>query len=347
MNIKIWKKVEKAQWYPYNYKLNFYFLSNLFYLHSSSIQTKNNLSMKFNKLIPVYALLAAGLFASCETDKTEDETTSDSTTSTECATVVSSSDGPQTNDKFILIDSDFDEVNVDSLIDVTGSDKTWDFSGLLTGTEDDNDSIHFQDAALGDSSANFPNADFAFLEDGDEVYIQTQANGLNVVGVAIEGEASPTITNPLSYIPYSLKMGKTIVDEFEMMITMKDTIDTVISGFTLEDQPIILEVTQTNENEFIVDGCGTVVTPAGTFSCLRYVVEPGERVINGIISGYNASLGGDFSFALPSSEFEDEEGFNIFESKTYFWINKETKFPILTVTVDASGEIETVQYLKQ
>lgn len=303
--------------------------------------------MKFKKLIPVYALLAAGLFVSCDPDTNEDDTTNDDQTSTQCSIVVSSSDGPQTNDAFVLIDGDFDNVNVDSLLDISGSDKTWDFSDLIAGIEDDNDSLLFNDAALGDSSANFPNADFAFLDEGDEIYIQAQANGLNIVGIAVEGEASPTITDPLSFIPYSLKMGKTIVDEFEMMITMKDTIDTVISGFALEDQPIILKVTQSNENEFMVDGCGTVITPAGTFNCLRYVVEPGERVIEGIVSGYNIKLGGDFSFALPSSEFDDEEGFNIFESKTYFWINKETKMPILSVSVDASGDIETVQYLKQ
>jgi hypothetical protein len=39
-------------------------------------------------------------------------------------------DAPQVNDKFILIEANTDDVNIDSVMVISGSDKTWNFSDL-------------------------------------------------------------------------------------------------------------------------------------------------------------------------------------------------------------------------
>lgn len=304
--------------------------------------------MKFRNLLPIYLLAASPLFIACESDDDNDDDSS-SGTSTTCSTVISSSDAPQTNDLFVLIEAKTDQVNVDSLVSINGSDKTWDFSELTADT--DSDSIHFKSATSGSAYSSYSDADFVFMssDDDSELYFKVKSNGLDVIGINSDedDEVSIEVTNSVSFIPYTLEMGKTIKDAFVLTATSKDTIDTIISGMTFTDQPIVIEVTQTNENDYNVDGCGTVITPFGTYECLRYVAEPGEEVLEGTISGNSAQLGGDFSLAIPSAQLDDEEiDFNVIEAKTYYWINKETKFPVLIVTVDASGQVDDVQYLK-
>lgn len=293
-------------------------------------------------------MAASPFFIACETDDDDNNNGSGGTgTSTACATKVTSSDAPSVNDLFILAEGDYSTLDVDSLIDIEGSDKTWDFSSLTEGT--DSDSILFQDKTIGSLHANFPSADFAFVDDESEMYFEVKSHGLDIIGANFGDDegVDVEITNSLSYIPYTLEMGQTITDPFELQATSLDTIDTVISGLTFTNQPVVVEITQSNENDFVVDGCGTVVTPTGTYECLRYKVEAGEPNVEGTISGNNALLGGDFSLAIPASELDPEDmEFNLFESTTYFWIHKDTGFPVLMVEVDDNGDVDHVQYLK-
>ena len=298
--------------------------------------------MKFNKQLPVYILMAS-FFIACNKDDQNNNGTN-TNTSPQCSIKITSTDAPVVNDKFILIEANTDNVNVDSIININGSDKTWDFSDLASGGYED--TLFFEAASAGFNSAYFPNADFVFSDD-EEMYIKINSTGLDVIGATTEEEGiEVSVTNPMSFIPYSLEMGKTFIDEFDLSAYQKDTIDTTIVGLPpLVAQPILISITQTNSNTFNVDGCGKITTPYGEYDCLRYTVEAGEADITGTITG-NYS-GADFTLPIPAADLDDAEAdFNLYENKTYVWISKATKFPVVIVSTDENGDIESVEYLK-
>lgn len=302
--------------------------------------------MNFRKLLPIYLMAASPFFIACESDDDDDDSSGSGST-TNCSVTITSSDAPSVNDLFILTEGDDSNLNVDSLLDLSGTSQTWDFSDLIEGT--DSDSILFQDKSIGSLASSYPTADFAFVDDESEMYFQVKSNGLDIIGADFgdDEDVDVEITNSISYIPYILEMGKTITDPFEIQATTLDTIDTVIGGFAISNQPVVVEITQSNANDFIVDGCGTVITPTGTYECLRYYVETGESEIEGTISGNNPALGGDFSFAIPAADLDDADmEFNIFEAKTFFYINKATGFPVVMIEVDDTGNVDHIQYLK-
>ncbi len=300
--------------------------------------------MKFNKQLPVYILMATVFFSCSKDDENKDGTGTN--TSTQCSIKITSSDAPVINDKFILIEANTDNVNVDSIIGINGSDKTWDFSDLAP--DGDEDTLFFQAASAGVNAADFPSADFVFSDD-EEMYIKVNTTGLDIIGATTNEEGlEVAITNPMSFIPYSLEMGTTIIDEFVLSAYQKDTIDTTFAGFPpLVDQPIVISLTQTNSNTFNVDGCGKVTTPYGEYDCLRYTVEAGDADLSGTISGNLTLTGTDFTLPIPDADLDDAEAdFNLFENKTYVWINKATKFPVVIVVTDENGDIDSVEYLK-
>lgn len=300
--------------------------------------------MKITKILTLSTIATGLALTSCKKDKEEE------TASNDCSTVITNANGPQIGDSYVAIDAEFDLTSIDNQINISGSDKTWDFSTLTEYVSGSNDTIVFE------AASNVPagvTANLSLASEGN-ILINSSSTGLDVVSLDAESdlEVDLKLTNPLSFIPYSLEMNKNVTDEFVLEGQYNDTLDTLDLGIqVVYDVPIALSISQSNSNQFSVDGCGTVTTPKGVFSCLRYKVVPGEAELD--ITG-TYTLGGTPT-NIPQSlidQIADEqdisldEGFNMFEGTTYVWITKEHGYPLVEVVLDANGEIDRVNYLK-
>lgn len=286
-------------------------------------------------------MITALLFTSCKKD---DDNNDDGTTKS-CDIKISSADAPKNGSSYIITEADKNGVDVDSLISISGDGQNWDFSGLTSSNS--KDSILIQAASLGSSAADHPNADHV-ISDGDvssELYLATEANGFNIVGANFEFEGEMKITNAHTIIPYTLKYGESIKDDFVIEAGIDTTIDTTIFGQTFNNVPVEIEITQTNFNDFTVDGCGTITTPKGTFDCLRYVVEPGDATFEGKLTGEISGM--PVEYPITNAEIEEYgagESFNIYENKTYVWISKDSEYPLLQIEVDESEAVLSIRY---
>jgi len=299
--------------------------------------------MKLTKALALSAIASGLVLTSCKKDEDENN----GGTTGPCDMKITNADGPQVGDSYIAVDADFDETTVTAQIAISGSDKTWDFSSLTQfGNGEDNDTLGFLDASNAPAGVN---ANLSLQGEGD-IYLNSSSTGLDIVSLDFDAEEDVEfeITNPLSFIPYSLKMNTNVTDEFVIEGSGTETLDTLDLGFqVLYDVPLEIDMTQSNSNEFTVDGCGTITTPKGEFDCLRYIVEPGEAEFDVTIS---ANIGG-VSNNIPVTqddidEYTEGQDFNMFEGTTYVWISKDHGYPLVQVTLDENGDIDYVQYLK-
>lgn len=293
--------------------------------------------MKTTKILTLTTITACLALTSCKKDDDDNNQTS-----TACSMVITNANGPQAGDTYISLDANYDDLIVDSLLNISGSDKTWDFSSLTeNGTE--NDTLVFK------GEADVPNSIDANLVIGDDdnaLFLKSSLTGLDLISAnfGTDVDLDYEITNSLSIIPYSLKMNKVITDDYVIEAMVYDTIDTVIAPFGTQSIPLEIGVIQSNSNEFTVDGCGTIITPKGEFDCLRYVVEPGEADLDVTVT--SSVLGNIPVTDDQIAEYTDDEDFNMFEGTTYVWISKNYGYPLLQVTLNENGSIEYVEYLK-
>ena len=294
------------------------------------------------------SVLAMGLvFTSCKKEEEEEEKKDETTVpvSVACGMEIGSADGPQVGDIFISPSADYSMVNVDSLILIEGDDKSWDFSDLTATAE--------IDSLLFLTPTGTPDGVAANLmiesKDGEKLFINSNANGLDFTSFDFgeeDEDVETSVSNPISFMPFTLTRGAEFIDEFELQAIIVDTIDTIIEPFGTQEIPLEIVVKQSNSNSFSVDACGKIITPKGEFDCLRYKVTPGEAVFSGEASG--VILGSPVTLPVDNQVVEDNGGeeFNIFEGVTYVWIDKDHGFPILEVRLDENNDISSVSYLK-
>lgn len=301
--------------------------------------------MQFKKALFLGGISTAMILTGCKKD--DDSSSSDDVNSgnSSCGITITSSNAPSTADAFIITDANDNGLDIDSLIGIDGDGKTWDFSALTSAG--DRDSILLQNANQGSDFSNQSAADYVIINDKDttELYFKTATAGFDIVGAKFDFDGEMSITNPLSLIPYALEQGKTITDEFVIEAQIDTTIDTTILGQTFNNVPVSIDIKQTNSNVFNVTGCGTVITPKGQFECLLYIVEPGDAIFTGNLTGTinNTPL----NIPIGNAEIEEYgagEEFNVFENKTYVWISKDSKYPLLQIEVNSTGQVENVKY---
>lgn len=195
-----------------------------------------------------------------------------------------------------------------------GSGQTWDLSTALTFDEDD--TVGFVTAASTPYSGNFPGANLAAYDQGNNIYsyFTSNTNGFYVNGFVTPTGSPIRYVQPLMYIPVPLSFGSTVNSVGRLQV------DTTISGSQLR-------VTQFTQANFNVDGSGTLILPNATHNNVLRV-----RITELRYDTISANLGG---FYVPIS--------NAVSQNTTYRFLKAGSQPALVATIfsDSLGQFGT------
>ncbi|MCX6181920.1 MAG: hypothetical protein NT150_08350 [Bacteroidetes bacterium] len=286
-------------------------------------------------------LAASVVISSCK--KTADKTNegdNSSNTVDPCTMSISSNDGPAAGDLFLLgTDNSFNDTN---LFKKTGSAQTWDFSALISSQQD---TFQFMSSLSTTLGTAFPSANMIISAQGLDLAAIKSTTGISIIATELPPiinniSITPAFTDPAVFIPYPLQKGGSFNDTYSAGVTMRyDT--TLLSGLVVIDS---IRATLTGSNSFVIDGCGKITTPSGTYDCVKYKLTPGTLVekyegrANGTWTDFTVMIKGLAGFKTPE--------FPLINSKAYVWVSKDKKFPVCMINVDASGNATSVQYLK-
>jgi hypothetical protein len=287
-------------------------------------------------------LIAAGVvISSCKkADTKNDDNTNKNTVVDPCTMVIASDNGPAAGDLFLLgTDNTF---NDSTLFKKTGTAQTWDFSVLMSSKED---TFKFESTGGNSLGTLFPSANMIISAQGLDLAAIKSTAGISIIATELPPiinniSITPAFTDPAVFIPYPLQKDGSFSDTYSAGVTMP--YDTVLFGGAVHIDSI--RATLTGSNAFSVDGCGKITTPSGSYDCVKYVLTPGTLVekyeghANGSWVDFTVMVKGMAGFKTPE--------FPLINSKSYVWVSKDKKFPVCTITVDASGKATSVQYLK-
>lgn len=201
-----------------------------------------------------------------------------------------------------------------------GTGNTWNFSGLLTNSIDTIVFYHPYYVAGNAATTTFPTASHAIKEDTNFVFLQKDANSLELLGLSngtihVASQDSETvITFPSSY-------GTTFLDT---AIT-KTTVSGAAVGQPLADSIKVESVTFIDSD---FDASGTLTTPYGIFSTIRQNLR---RETKTETYAKGALTGGVYT--LVSSELDTAY------SHQYWSDNAAAKFPLVTYDLDKNGNL--------
>ncbi len=295
--------------------------------------------MKKSLLVLIATVVAISSCKKAE-DKKDDNDNTNNNTVDPCTMVISSSEGPSAGDLFILgTDNTF---NDSTLFKKTGTAQTWDFSVLVSSKED---TFNFQSTTGTSLGTLFPSANMIISAQGLDLAAIKSTAGISIIATELPPiinniSITPAFTDPAIFIPYPLQKDGSFSDTYSAGVTMP--YDTVVFSVVHIDS---IRATLTGSNSFSVDGCGKITTPTGTYDCVKYLLNPGT-----LVEKYEGHVVGsgwvDFTVMVKGlSGFKTPE-FPLINSKSYVWVSKDKKFPVCMITVDASGNATSVQYLK-
>ena len=232
---------------------------------------------------------------------------------------VTSSDMANVGDNILYSTS---AVNVSSMLNDTGANRTWDFSNLVPNFQD---YASFKSAintniayALAFSSSNYgvqdPDISFTFASATNVFSFYTKSPNYVADGRGFTVSALP-LTQP--YI------GKDLIYKFPLEYGNSDT----SSYYTNSVNLVVASIASTGKRINIVDGWGTLTTPYGTFDCIR---------IKSIVKETDTlSVTTPVSFSLPIAHNKTE----------YKWFTNGKKIPILEVDITTgTGAATTIKY---
>ena len=219
------------------------------------------------------------------------------------------STAPKVGEEYHTVSLELTGVNKNEL-KKEGADKTWIFGN---GSIAKKQTIVYKDPKQTPYSALYSNANLAYeiLPNLDSVYFYqiADASGVYDLGVA-EPLYNSKWYSPFQKMKFPLKFGEAFEDT------------------TTADITNIVTINVTGDQYSIVDGWGTVQTPAGTYPCLRLV---SRTLVEGFLSG------------IPVASRTQE---------TYLWYNPQYGYPVAifdAIEDDENGKLSndtTVAYLE-
>lgn len=265
----------------------------------------------------MYILLATViLFNACN----KDEENNEDNTETATALNLTSSSFPAAGETFLLA---YDTVIGDTTLTIgeAGTNQTWDFSSL---EEDDTSSFYFRDPANTPNGADFPTSTVAIVPDDElTMYGVKDASKIEIIGVATDingtgNKTGITFSNNLTY--YSFPM--TYQTEFEdqgafTYVTTSPYADSIKTQYD-------------SEIDSKIDAWGTVITPKGTFNCLR---EKRKEITQIVVSAYMSGV-----WQQMFSELDTVY--------TYSYFASEHHFPVLQIETDEDDNIIEANFIK-
>lgn len=219
------------------------------------------------------------------------------------------STAPKAGEEYHTVGLELTGVNKNEL-KKEGADKTWNFGN---GTITNKQTIVYKDPKQTPFFASYASSNLAYeiLPNLDSTYYYQI---VDATGMFDLGTADPSSTvgwfSPFQKMKFPLKFGE----------TFEDTTTTIISD--------VVTINVNADQYSIVDGWGTVQTPAGTYPCLRLV---SRILIEGFVSG--------IPFISQTQE-------------TYSWFNPQYAFPVAifdATELDVNGDLSndtTVTYLE-
>ena len=237
---------------------------------------------------------------------------------------------------YIYLSSDFPVggntyvINVDTLnissysIGSTGYGKIWSFTGLDI---DVIDTARYSLASSHPSNASFPGATFVYRDNnlpfdlfGKTSTSQSEYTGVHVENSGMVFDLPMTGSNTSVQMKFPAQVGTTFND---IGTVQKDTL-TTIPGIPI---PVTVTIKVDFDISSEIDANGIITTPLGSFKCLR------EHRVQITTTTVSTPLG-----PLPYGGSDT--------IRTYNYLNKEKGYPVLTVEVDANGNIMKIKHQK-
>ena len=137
-----------------------------------------------------------------------------------------------------------------------GANKTWNFfTQLLDGK---NDTVNVTNPAWTPQGANFPGSNMAIVHaNGNTDYLQNNSTGLYLVGMYVD-------TSVILYVPKDKQIG--FPDTYNSSFQITSQYDVTVPFFFGIDS---LRLKEVKTEKVVTDGWGKIITPLGTFNCLR------------------------------------------------------------------------------
>jgi len=221
-----------------------------------------------------------------------------------------------------------------------GPNQTWDFSALQV---QEYDTTEFIDP-VGTPFANIhPTANLCIEDDGEYVYINKDALGVNLVGFDNLPYPKLLLPLPLTYGANTTVGPITIMDSVMVNVFLPDSIAILITqgqAQTIDSIKIVVE----SSTEFNVDAYGNVIIPMGTFDALRvkmddvtstdYYVYCTDTLFFGAGSGW---------YPMPAVIIPSEV--EVVSSYQWWTNDASVKFALVQMDVDSLGGIDAVDFM--
>lgn len=213
-------------------------------------------------------------------------------------------------------------VNVSTMLNDTGANRTWDFSNLVPNFQDIvsfksvlNTNIGYY-SAFSSSSYGTQDPDISFtLASATNVYSFYTKSTSNYV---VDGRGFSVSGLPLTQ-PY---LGKDVVYKFPLAYGNRDT----SSYYTNQVNLIVATLASSGKRINVVDGWGTLTTPYGTFNCVR---------VKSVVQQTDTVAVTQIPFPIPVAHNKTE----------YKWFTNGKKIPILEIDVTTgTGAATTIKY---
>jgi len=213
-------------------------------------------------------------------------------------------------------------------VPATGASQSWDYSTGLVAHEED--TMAFLNPLWTTNASFFPTSNLAAEMDGNTIYLENDANGLRVIGMA--GDIFGTGTEKQIYINPAdeiLQFPATYNDSYTTNSVQRIMLLGSEIGQPLVDSLIMMDYTTKIVS---IDGYGTVVTPLGSFDAI-------------LVNETRNSTDSTWTYVSGLETLVDDgEGT---EYTSSFWTDDASAgFPLMDIRHDNAGNVEEVSWLK-
>ena len=217
----------------------------------------------------------------------------------------------------------------------------WDFTSLQTSSLD---TVEFILPSNTPFSSNHPSANLCFSAD-QFTYVDKNINGATIVGIDDLPVYYPLLPLPLTY-PYLSSVGPFFTEEVFPNVFFPDSLALFITAAQAQTIDSI-KYTDEVHTDFNVDAYGTVTLPSGTFDALRLYTNQ-IQTLSAFVYCTDTLFGtGSGWYAIPSQLLPSGLSLGTDTLRSYQWWtnNNLAKFALVQMSVDAAGNIGTVDFL--
>jgi hypothetical protein len=219
-----------------------------------------------------------------------------------------------------------------------GANQTWDFSALQVL---EYDTFEVIDPAGTPFGSIYPSANLCVDDNGQYIYFDKNAQGLNLVGFDNFPSSQLILPLPLTY-GLNIIVGPTIImDSSTVNYFLPDSFAILITqgqAQTIDSIKIVFE----SSAEFNVDAYGNVIIPMGTFDALRLKTD--EIFTTDYFAYCSDTIFGNGAwYPMPAVIIPSE----VEITSSYSWWTNDPliKFVLVQIDVDSVGNIEEVDFM--